>query len=71
MSATSAPEVLTALQDALQDIERRFGSASAVALNSSYLSEDTRIFQAIFNSSDWSGNLRAFALDPVTLQIND
>ena len=41
-------------------------AASAVAANSSKLNTSTRIYQAVFNPSDWSGKMRAFSVDPVT-----
>lgn len=39
------------------------GSASAVATNSTRLDTNTLIYQARFDSSDWSGQLLAFAID--------
>ncbi len=39
------------------------GSASAVATNSTRLDTNTLIYQARFDNSDWSGQLRAFAID--------
>ena len=41
-------------------------AASAVAANSSKLNTSTRVYQAVFNQTDWSGKLLAFAVDPVT-----
>lgn len=41
-------------------------AASAVAANSSKLNTSTRIYQAVFNPSDWSGKMLAFSVDPVT-----
>lgn len=40
------------------------GSASAVASNSTQLNTGTLIFQARFDAGDWSGQLRAFTIDP-------
>jgi len=41
-------------------------AASAVAANSSKLQLGTQVFQAVFNPTDWSGRLLAFALDSAT-----
>lgn len=41
-------------------------SASSVATNSTSLQTGSRIYQARFNSNDWSGQLRALALNPAT-----
>lgn len=38
------------------------GGLSAVSLNSTALTTETRVFQASFRSSDWSGNLVAFPI---------
>ena len=51
------------LSDVLEDIVGRTdGSASSVATNSTRLGTDTVIYQALFNSTDWSGELRALNL---------
>ncbi len=39
-------------------------SASSVATNSTSLKTDSRIYQASFNSNDWSGHLFAYNVDP-------
>ena len=41
-------------------------SASSVATNSTSLQTGSRIYQARFNSNDWSGQVRALGLDPTT-----
>ncbi len=46
-------------------------AASAVAANSSKLNTSTRIYQAVFNPSDWSGKMLAFSVDPVTGKPNN
>ncbi|MFQ6024312.1 MAG: pilus assembly protein [Acidiferrobacterales bacterium] len=63
LNAQNADELSTTLSDAIANITDRTGSAAAVALNSASLSTDTRIFQARFNSGEWSGQLRAIPID--------
>ncbi len=63
LSAGNSDDLSRALSDALANIIDRTGSAAAVALNSASLGTDTRIFQARFNSSEWSGQLRAIPID--------
>ena len=41
-------------------------SASSVATNSTSLQFGSRIYQARFNANEWSGQLRALKLDPLT-----
>ena len=40
------------------------GSASSVAVNTGTLNSNSKLFQARFNSLDWSGNLLAFKINP-------
>jgi len=63
LSAASPEQLIQALTDALQDVADRTGAASAVAINTTSLQSDTLVFQARFNSKDWSGELRAFKIN--------
>jgi type IV pilus assembly protein PilY1 len=55
------PRLLEAsLRSAFNSIAASIGSASAVATNSTRLSEGSYVFQAQFNSDDWSGALNAY-----------
>lgn len=55
------PRLLEAsLRSAFNSIAASIGSASAVATNSTRLSEGSYVFQAQFNSDDWSGTLNAY-----------
>lgn len=59
----------TKLQDqmrkAFEDIFKRTGAAAAVATNSTSTGSTTLVYQASFDSNDWSGKLAAFALADV------
>ena len=54
-----------ALSNTLSSIIARTGSASAVAANSNSLITNGRIYQAKFNSGDWSGQLLSIPIDAV------
>lgn len=57
------PEALVnALNDTLSSIADRVSSAASVALNAGAHSADSRIYQARFNSGDWSGQLLAYPI---------
>ncbi len=64
LSAKDPAELSTSLSTAIANITDRTGSAASVALNSASLSTDTRVFQARFDSAEWSGQLRAIPLNP-------
>lgn len=59
----------SAMVDSLEEAFARItadvsGSASAIAANSTRLDAGTLIYQARFNTSDWSGQLLALEVDP-------
>jgi len=59
-SAKNPTEFATALADTLSDINDRTSSAASVVLNSNSLYTGSRLYQAIFKTDDWSGDLRAY-----------
>ncbi|MDQ2068808.1 pilus assembly protein [Natronospira bacteriovora] len=52
-------------------IDRTQASAASVATNSTRLDADTMVYQARFNTVDWSGELLAFPVDPATGELED
>lgn len=62
--SASDPATLTAALTAIfADIESKTSSAAAVATNSTRLNTDTLVYQARFNSGDWSGQIVAYPLE--------
>ncbi|CAG1020651.1 partial Type IV pilus biogenesis factor PilY1, partial [Methylococcales bacterium] len=49
-----------ALKRAFDNIIERTGSAGNVTSNSTSISTDTQVFQSLFNTATWSGNLLAY-----------
>lgn len=62
-SAADPDTFADSLAAILSNISARTSSASSVALNSGSISSDSKVFQARFNSGDWSGQLLAFPID--------
>jgi type IV pilus assembly protein PilY1 len=60
---TNAGTLEEQLNKAFEEIVSRTSSAAAVATNSTRLDTNTKIYQARFNSSDWSGQLLAFDIN--------
>jgi len=52
-------QAVKGLSDTIADVDNRQGSASSVALNSGFISADTRVYQALFNGEDWSGDVKS------------
>ena len=64
LSTSDPTELIDGLSDAIGDIDQRTSvSGSAIAINSTVLKTTSRIFQASFNSVDWTGELTAFSLN--------
>lgn len=63
LNANSPVEVADRLKAVLQSIDKKVSSAAAIATNSTRLDTDTLIYQARFNSADWSGQLLAYKLN--------
>lgn len=59
LSAKDPQNLIDSLGQYIADIQARTGTAAAVSFNSTSLQAGTRIFQATFNSSRWSGDLLA------------
>ncbi len=61
--ADNEAQLNEALQSAFRNIQSRLSSAASVTSSSGYLSNDTLVYQARFNASNWSGGLIARKLD--------
>ncbi len=71
ISADSPEKVSRGLEEAFANIGDRLGSASSAAFNTTTLTGNSFVYQALFNSSNnkWSGDLLAFTLDPETGEV--
>ena len=61
--ANAPDKMVKALRASFLDIQKRTASAAAVSTNSTRLDVNTAIYQARFNSVDWSGQVLAFAIN--------
>lgn len=62
--ASSAAALTSSLSATLNSILSRISSASSVAVNTAFLTSDTKLYRTKFNSGTWSGFLEAFKLNP-------
>lgn len=63
LSAQDPSALASALLATLGSIGDRTGSSASVAVNSRSLNTTTRLYQARFTSGEWSGDLRALAVN--------
>jgi len=68
--ASSPLKLVTALNKAFSSIEKRVSSATSVATNSTRLDTGSLIYQAKFDTADWSGELLALDINTTTGAIN-
>ena len=68
-TASNAAELKAALEEVLLDIQNKATAAASVSLNSTRLDGDSLIYQASYDSTDWSGDLQAFPLDADTGEV--
>jgi type IV pilus assembly protein PilY1 len=62
-TANNAAQLNSVLSQAMQSIRNQTSSAAAIATNSTRLDTDTLIYQAKFNSGNWSGELIAYGIN--------
>jgi type IV pilus assembly protein PilY1 len=60
---TNAGKLKDQLKTAFNEIIERNASASSASVNSGSISSESRVYQAIFSSSGWTGDLLAFKID--------
>lgn len=68
-SAKNPGELVSAFADVLTAIEERIGSSSAPAPSAPFYEAGTILFQPTFDTSDWSGDLRAFDVTNLSTPI--
>ena len=62
LSAANPQSLIDALNAAIDSITQRTSSAASVALNSGSHNANSRVYQARFQTTDWSGQLLSFKL---------
>jgi type IV pilus assembly protein PilY1 len=63
-SAQNPQDFAQAISDALARAESRNGSGASLAANSTQLKTGTVTYQSVYTTETWTGDLRAFPLDP-------
>lgn len=69
--AEDSTELAQVFRAAMSDIEGRSSTASAVTFNSSTLSSQSAVYQALFNTQRWSGELKSRPLDGFSGDVID
>ncbi len=71
LSAGSTTELNEALMALSKNIESRLGSAASLATNSIQLTEGSVVYQGVYNSNNWYGEVRAMPISYSTGVVGD
>ncbi|HEY0961775.1 MAG TPA: PilC/PilY family type IV pilus protein [Pseudomonadales bacterium] len=63
INARTPQDLVGSLEESLAEISDRVGSSASVATNSGQLNAGSHVFQARFDSGEWSGQLIAFGIN--------
>ena len=65
LNADDPGELVSSINNAINDISQRTSSATAATVNSASLEQDTKVYLAEFNTNGWTGDLQSFdIIDP-------
>ncbi len=67
LAASNAVQLQQEFANIATDIFGRVSSAASVALNTGSLSANSKLYQALFDSSNWSGEIKAFPIVQIGL----
>lgn len=70
LQASDVSSLTEVLRRALNSIAQRTSAVASVALNTGVRSTGSRLYQARFDSADWSGQLLSVPIDPRTGEIS-
>jgi len=68
-SAADPQQLVDSLSEALTSVVARRGSAAAAAVTSGIIQASTLVFRTGFDSGDWSGQVNAFKVDSLGVEI--
>lgn len=69
LNAGDPSDLISRFNAAIADIAARAGTASAVSFNSTSLESNTAVYQAVFDSAGWHGNLKSFLISNAGLGV--
>jgi type IV pilus assembly protein PilY1 len=68
-NARNPRELSDSMSDALSSIVSSIGSAAALTFNTSQLTTGSRAYLSLFNSSNWSGDVLSYGINPENGQV--
>ena len=68
-SAGNPEELVDSLESLFENIASRSASGASVSVNGEELGSDTTLYQAIYSSDTWTGDIYAYPMDPASGEI--
>jgi type IV pilus assembly protein PilY1 len=62
LNAKTPKELVDKLITVISNVDAEAGSASALSVNSTVLTSDTRVYQTLFTSGEWSGDVKSYSI---------
>jgi Tfp pilus tip-associated adhesin PilY1 len=69
LSAKTPQELIAFLKEAIDDVVARIGSGAGVTINGEEIDAGSTVYQSIYNTEGWTGDVRAYALNPDTGEV--
>ena len=69
LSAKTPQELIAFLKEAIDDVVARIGSGAGVTINGEEIDAGSTVYQSIYNTEGWTGDVKAYALDPETGEV--
>lgn len=66
LSASDPEELIESLDAVMQNVMARIGSGASISINAEELHAGSRIYQASYHTDNWSGDVKAYAIDQTT-----
>jgi len=69
LSADNPQELIAYFQDIMNDLMARVGSGSSVTINGEELEAGTIVYQTVFNTEGWTGDVKGYSIDADTGEV--
>jgi Tfp pilus tip-associated adhesin PilY1 len=69
LSAQTPKELIDFLKKAIDDVVARIGSGAGVTINGEEIDAGSTVYQSIYNTEGWTGDVKAYALDSETGEV--
>ena len=69
LSAKNPQELIAMIKEVMNDVVARIGSGAGVTINGEELDTGSTVYQTIYNTDGWSGDVKAYALDSETGEV--